>query len=78
MRPALYTHVLWLMLLVCCASTPTIKTWIIGPQGLIEDETHEALTFLQAQGYRCYSESDDEFWRDQLSTAEACCNGKSL
>ncbi len=59
-----------------CAGSPTIKTWIIGATELNENSTHEARTFLESQGYRCYSESDDEFWRTKLSTAEECCAAK--
>ena len=73
MRIFLYTSLAWTILLGSCASSPTIQTWIIGPSGLTEDQTGAALTFLAAQGFRCYSESDDEFWRNQLATAEECC-----
>jgi hypothetical protein len=71
MKAVLYTNLLWILALSACAST--IKTWIIGTNGLTENDTHEVLTFLQAQGYRCYSASDDEFWRNELATAESCC-----
>jgi hypothetical protein len=74
-KAVLYTCALWLLGLGACAST--VKTWIIGANGLTENDTHEVLTFLQAQGYRCYSQIDDEFWRNQLATAESCCNSKS-
>ena len=73
MKAVLYTNLLWILMIASCAST--VKTWIIGANGLTENDTHEVLTFLQAQGYRCYSESDDEFWRNQLAAQEACCKG---
>lgn len=73
-RAILYTNLLWIAGLASCATT--VKTWIIGANGLTENDTHEMLTFLQANGYRCYSQTDDEFWRNQLATAESCCNAK--
>lgn len=73
MRGVLYTNLIWICMLASCAGTGTVKTWVIGKEGLNENDTHEVMTFLQAQGYRCYSRTDDEFWRNQLATAKACC-----
>ena len=69
----LLANAFWLILLGSCAATPTIKTWTIGLTDLTENDTGAVLTFLQAMGYRCYSEPDDEFWRNQLAVAEECC-----
>ncbi len=76
MRIFLVTNVLWLVLLGSCANG-TVKTWIIGDLDLKHNQghIHESMSFLSALGYRCYSPSDDEFWRNQLASAESCCNG---
>jgi hypothetical protein len=80
-KAVLYTNLLWLAVAGSCASLPTIHTYIIGSDGkqtdLVESNTGAILTFLQAQGYRCYSESDDTLWRNQYLIQEECCSSKN-
>lgn len=66
------TNLAWVLMLSACAMGP-IKTWIIGDSILTENDTHEAISFLQAKGFRCYSQPDDEYWRNKLAAAEECC-----
>jgi hypothetical protein len=38
------------------------------------DSVSELMSMAQAIGYRCYSESDDTFWRNKLNIATSCCD----
>ena len=76
MKTFFLTSLGWVCLLASCASTPTVKTWTIGPSDLTDLDTGAVLTFLQAQGYRCYSQADDTFWRNELAVAQECCPAK--
>ena len=77
-RTAVITSCIWLGVIASCASSQTIKTWIVVPEGFRHhtNEIDEMMSLLQAQGYRCYSAADDQVWRDELATYKACCDQK--
>lgn len=72
------TSLIWIACLSSCAEL-RIKTWFLDgreEQALIRrknGEIIERLTFVEADGYRCYSEADDTAWRNRLV---ACCEGR--
>lgn len=70
--------------LTSCAAPPKladqkITTWIVAPSGLARNSggLQEAKTFVEAQGYRCYSDLDDLLWRDLLARYAACCTDET-
>lgn len=67
------------VLITClsCCSGITIKTWFLDgiyENGLIRKKSDgtllEKISFIEANGYRCYSPVDDEAWRNRMA---ACC-----
>lgn len=72
----LWTSVIWLCLVASCATTDSIKTWIIDKDGLHHNvgDVHDFKEFAEAMGYRCYSKEDDTEWRNRMNSLEACCN----
>lgn len=74
-KAALLTSLLWLTALGSCASSTTIKTWLIEKEGLRHktSSVNETMTFLEANGYRCYSKADDQTWREELASYKSCC-----
>lgn len=84
------TSLAWMVCLSSCGSLQ-IKTWFLDQTQVSEackdakplirrggdGAVQEALTILQADGYRCYSPADDEAWRNDLNIETQCCNGKS-
>lgn len=61
----------------------TITTWLIdaATAQLVRKDSSGTITDTKslsaANGYRCYSESDDTAWRDEYATAQNCCNSKT-
>lgn len=74
-KAALITSLLWLTGLGSCASSAKIRTWLIEDEGLRHKTSavNEALTFVEAKGYRCYSPKDDETWRQGYAAYKSCC-----
>lgn len=80
------TSVVWIIslsLLNACADGLVVKTWYLAakdfgylirknPDGSIAEKK----SFDDADGYLCYSPSDDEAWRNRLTVAVQCCNAK--
>lgn len=78
-RTFVITSGLWLLLFGACAAKTPIATWILtGPDGLRHHDgsVDQAMTIVQASGFRCYSELDDQTWRTLLAVKSACCDGK--
>lgn len=82
------TSLVWIISLsvlsACAGQGLVIKTWFLAAKdygSLIRKDDSGAvvgkMTYDAADGYLCYSPSDDEAWRDALNTATQCCNGKS-
>lgn len=76
LRIAGATSLIWTLCLSSCAAL-NIKTWFLDgmhEQALIRRDSNgnikEKLTFLEGDGYRCYSAVDDEAWRNRLIQ---CC-----
>jgi hypothetical protein len=72
------TSLIWILGLSSCAGLK-IKTWFLSSKtdgALVRKDSHgqimESLNYIQADGYRCYSEQDDTAWRNRLVL---CCNG---
>lgn len=70
------TSLIWIVCLSSCAAL-SIKTWFLDGkeyQSLVRKNSNgtlkEKLSFIEANGYRCYSPADDEAWRNRLI---ACC-----
>lgn len=65
-----------------CAASLVIKTWFLDASipALVRRDSRgvivEQKELRDADGYRCYSRSDDEAWRTDFSRAQACCNSK--
>lgn len=73
------TSLIWTICLSSCAAL-NIKTWYldgIHEQALIrrnaDGTVNEKLSWLEADGFRCYSPLDDEAWRDRL--IQCCAKG---
>lgn len=67
----------WIIFPSSCASL-NITTWLIDAiheGSLVRKDSNGTiigrLSYVEANGYRCYSESDDEAWRNRLV---ACCS----
>lgn len=63
-----------LITLSCCAGL-TVTTWIVKQGELVHGK--DSKTVLEAEGYRCYSESDDAAWRTELKIQSDCCGGRT-
>lgn len=70
------TSLIWIISLSACAGLK-IKTWFLDAKeqnALIRKastgEITERLSYIEADGYRCYSPIDDEAWRTRLAQ---CC-----
>lgn len=76
LRLVVATCLIWIICLSSCAGLK-IKTWFLDgkdEQALIRKNDDgvvtEKLTYIEADGYRCYSPVDDEAWRTRLVE---CC-----
>jgi hypothetical protein len=77
-RSVFYLSLSLNLLFIACASKPSVATWIIGKDGIIvhnADKTVDSKTCAELEGYRCYSEEDDEFIRDRMAL---CCGQAGL
>lgn len=88
-KPIIITSLVWCLCLSSCAGLK-VKTWFTDStqvkkecqdeKPFIRRDSHgnikEALSVLEADGYRAYSASDDEAWRNRLTLAEQCCASK--
>jgi hypothetical protein len=77
-KTVLITSLFWIGVAAACATTDSIKTWIVTERGFEHntDQVSELMDFAHAIGYRCYSEPDDKIWRTKLNEAAVCCNAK--
>lgn len=82
-RAILVVNLFWLVGMASCASE-SITTWLVTPDKATPPEclkyaafnhktssVNQAMTLLQAQGYRCYSPQDDTAWHTRLAICEA-------
>lgn len=63
-----------LIVLSSCAALK-LTTWVVD-----KGELHHGLdrkSALEAQGFRCYDETDDTAWRTELKIQAACCASKT-
>lgn len=81
LKIVMVTSLIWIGFLSSCAGL-NIKTWYLDAeeeQALIrrnaDGSIKEKISYLQAQGYLCYSVTDDEAWRTRL--AQCCAAAKN-
>lgn len=63
---------LGLTVLSSCAALQ-ITTWIVKQGELVHGADRKHI--IEAEGYRCYSLSDDMAWREELKLERQCCQG---
>lgn len=85
LRIAAATSLIWILCLSSCAGL-RITTWFLNGKGEeaqqgLDRKSHDGTlqahkSWLEADGYHCYSPIDDEAWRTRMATLSECCEAK--